>query len=164
MTDRTWVITECRNKEGFFLEKAEVLSEVRMNFWTLKNLVFLSFFITELPYLVDIFSPCSKDDCVGSLFRTYLHRSILWFQHLYFLIKYFNFFFLIFLKIKFLVWVNIKSLKKFVKLKKNQKNEKKKWKKNRGSLLPSPVPPLNKGTPNWPKKTPRNRECLVCCW
>ena len=58
-----------------------------------KPCFFLSFFATELSYLVDIFSPCSKDDCVGSLFRTYLHRSILWDQHLYFLIKYFNFLF-----------------------------------------------------------------------
>ena len=30
--DRTWVITECRNKEGFFLEITEVLSQVRTNF------------------------------------------------------------------------------------------------------------------------------------
>ena len=27
-TDGTWVITECQNKEGFFLEITEVLSEV----------------------------------------------------------------------------------------------------------------------------------------
>ena len=93
-TDRTWVITECRNKEEFFLTITEVLSEVGTNFWTLKSLgVFLSLFATELSYLVDIFSLCSKDDCVGSLFRTYLHRSILWDQYLYFLIKYFNFLF-----------------------------------------------------------------------
>ena len=37
-----------------------------------------------------------------------------------------------------------------------------KWKKNaknRGSFLPSPVPPLNKGTPNWPKITEHSAEC-----
>ena len=32
VTDRTWVITECRNKEGFFLEITEVPSEVRTNY------------------------------------------------------------------------------------------------------------------------------------
>ena len=37
--------------------------------------------------------------------------------------------------------------------KKNQKNA-----KNRASFLPSPVPPLNKGTPNWPKITERSAE------
>ena len=31
-TDRTWVITECWNKEGFFLEITEVLSEARKNY------------------------------------------------------------------------------------------------------------------------------------
>ena len=31
-TDRTYVITECRNKEGFFLEITEVLWEVRRNY------------------------------------------------------------------------------------------------------------------------------------
>ena len=31
-TDRTYVITECRNKEGFFLEITEVPSEVRTNY------------------------------------------------------------------------------------------------------------------------------------
>ena len=35
----------------------------------LKKPCFLSFFATELSYLVDIFYPCSKDDFVGSLFR-----------------------------------------------------------------------------------------------
>ena len=30
--------------------------------------------------------------------------------------------------------------------------------KNRGSFLPSPVPPLNKGTPNWPKITQHSAE------
>ena len=32
VTDRTWVITECWNMEGFFLEITEVLSEVRMTY------------------------------------------------------------------------------------------------------------------------------------
>ena len=31
-TDQTWSITECRNKEGFFLEITEVSSEVSMNY------------------------------------------------------------------------------------------------------------------------------------
>ena len=48
-----------------------------------------------------------------------------------------------------MAWVNIKSLKKCVKLKK--KNQK--IAKNRGSFLPSPVPPLNKGTGEGPKIT-----------
>ena len=33
-TDRTWVIMECWNKEGFFLEITEVLSEVRANYFS----------------------------------------------------------------------------------------------------------------------------------
>ena len=37
--------------------------------------------------------------------------------------------------------------------KKNQKNA-----KNRGFFLPSPGPPFNKGTPNWPKITERSAE------
>ena len=43
----------------------------------LKKPCFLSFFATELSYLVDIFSSCSKDDCVGTLFRTHLQLHTL---------------------------------------------------------------------------------------
>ena len=50
-----------------------------------------------------------------------------------------------------------KITKKCVKFKKkNQKNPKNP--KNRGSFLPSPVPLLNKGTPNWPKITEHSAE------
>ena len=34
VTDQTWVITKCRNKEGFFLEITEVLSEVHTNYFS----------------------------------------------------------------------------------------------------------------------------------
>ena len=42
--------------------------------------------------------------------------------------------------------------------KKNQKNAKI-YTKNRGSFSPSPVPPLNNGTPNSPKITEHSVEC-----
>ena len=46
-----------------------------------------------------------------------------------------------------------KIIKECLKFRKKGKNA-----KNRGSFLPSPVPPLNKGTPNWPKITEHSAE------
>ena len=57
-----------------------------------------------------------------------------------------------------MAWVNIKLLKKCVKMKKKSEKWKKKNAKNRASFLPSPVPPLNKGTLNTPKITEHSAE------
>ena len=47
-TDRTWVIMECWNKEGFFLEITEVLLEVRTNYFSNFMGIFLTFFLSYL--------------------------------------------------------------------------------------------------------------------
>ena len=52
-----------------------------------------------------------------------------------------------------------KIVKECLKFRKKGLEKWKKNAKNRGSFLPSPVPPLNKGTLNWPKITEHSAEC-----
>ena len=94
-THRTWAITECRNIGTCFPinNGSSVGSSVRRSYYlkcrnNFKNIIYCKCVLLSLQLLP------SK------------YVLLVWDQHFYFLIKFFNF-----LEIKFFAWVNIKSLK-----------------------------------------------------